>query len=356
MSAPSTDRNSRKQPRHTGSPICCLISDVHYSVTNLSNADKVMRLAIDAAASKIIPLVVAGDLVDGKAILRGECVNALLMTMYYAESKGVKVYIMPGNHCMLNEKSSEHSLNFLREHPSVILVDAVEWIDELGSFLIPYQSNIEELKSILEELPKEARLIMHQGVQTANMGHYVHDKTALSPNAFADFRVISGHYHCAQDIKCGRPRPGAVGTFTFLGSPYYQSFKEAMDPDKGFAVLMSDGFLQRVPTNIRKYVIIECDVEQLKTMPYDKINSNNEVWLKVSGPQSDLSKINKVMLGNNLFGHANFKLDKFPTDADRVTKTEHRSGEQLMDAIIQSQQDKQEEKDYLKKLWKELLV
>ena len=61
-------------------PVAILISDVHYNINTLKLADAAMQMAIDEANKLSVPLIVAGDLHDTKANLRGECVNAMLST------------------------------------------------------------------------------------------------------------------------------------------------------------------------------------------------------------------------------------------------------------------------------------
>ena len=68
-------------------PIAVLISDVHYNLQNLKVADAAMNLAIDKALDLGIDLIVAGDLHDTKANLRGECVSVMRKTFKRCVSK-----------------------------------------------------------------------------------------------------------------------------------------------------------------------------------------------------------------------------------------------------------------------------
>ena len=76
-------------------PIAVLISDVHYNLTTLPLADAAMRQAIAEANSLGVPLIVAGDLHDTKANLRGECVNAMIEAFAMLDHG---CYILRGNH------------------------------------------------------------------------------------------------------------------------------------------------------------------------------------------------------------------------------------------------------------------
>lgn len=339
-------------------PIAVLTADVHYNQNTLSVADAAMNQAIDKANELGVPFIVAGDLHDTKAILRGECIKTMIATFERAQ---VPVYVIVGNHCKINEKGNDHSLEFLRPFVTQI-VDSPVYLtrvsaheDNLDSWLIPYYSDAAELQALLDTLPKGSRLIMHQGLMGAQMGHYVVDKTSLPPEAFADFRVISGHYHKAQDIKTGRPRKGAVGLFSYIGNPYSLSFGEAHDGPKGFQILFSDGLMEQVPTNLRRHIIRECSVETLAVETLD-CQPDDLLWLKIKGPASELAKIKKKEIGQTLLGHSNFKLDLIPTDSNKIDdKADGLQDTEILDMLIGAMPDSEDHRAYLKKLWREIL-
>lgn len=339
------------------SPVAVLISDVHYSLNTFQLADFAFRQAVDKAAELGVPLVDCGDLTNDKAVLRAEYVNKIINTMIYAKSKKVDVYCIVGNHSLINEKSEEHSLSFLE--PYCTVVDRIVWIDELGSWLLPYSSDSKAREELLEYIQKPSRIIAHTGVLGADMGHYIKDTSSLPKEVFSDFRVISGHYHKRQDIKTGRPRKGAVGLFSYVGNPYTLGFGEANDPEKGFQVLHDDGILEFVPTNLRRHVVLEYTAGQLKedmsTPRTWDLPPNNLYWVKVTGNRETLSWIKKSNIGKWFFGHENFKLDLIPTDEP---KREHTSGKlddsELMDRVIDSTGESEEYRKELKGLWREV--
>lgn len=333
-------------------PKAVIISDVHYNLANLELADASMRMAVAHADILKVPLIVAGDLHDTKALLRGECVNAMIKTFSCA---GIRILVIPGNHCRINEKSRAHSLGFLDPYADRIYDEPRHYDKELNLWLVPYHSAEEDLEGTLSEIPVQSTVICHQGVHGAHMGEYVLDKSAVPINWFKDFRTISGHYHRAQDIKAGRPRKGAVGLFSYVGTPYTTSFSEANDGPKGFRVLYDNGALQTVPTNLRKHIIRECDLSNL----YEEIpdyKPGDLVWIKVSGPYTELESLNKKEIGDRLLGHSNFKLDKIYTEGVKlIAKTEKMSEDEVLDALIDETSESTEKKAHLKELWRSLL-
>jgi DNA repair exonuclease SbcCD nuclease subunit len=346
-------------------PKCVLISDIHFTPQTLDLAFSALTQAINKANELHIPLVIAGDTLDSKAIIRAECANAIINILDFGiEPKNV--YILVGNHDLVNEKSSEHALNFLKPYAQV--VQCPTWVEEIGVYLMPYTSDPSEILKYLSSAKKDSTIIMHQGVQGAWMGHYVQDRTSLTKEAFADFRVISGHYHRAQDIKCGRVKKGSVGLFTYIGNPYTLSFAEADDGPKGFAILSSDGSLERIPTNLRRHRIFKRTLEEIQTMMergpsssffqdvVGEFNEDDLIWLKITGSNSELKKLTKKELGDRLFGHNNFKLELIPLDAyetERAITLESLGSADMLDSMIGALSEPESFKQYLKSLWKE---
>jgi DNA repair exonuclease SbcCD nuclease subunit len=331
------------------SPIAILISDIHFSVNNLQLASLSLEKALVKAKALNLPLIIAGDLNDTKAIVRGEVMNALIDILSHYDN----TYITIGNHDLLNEKGEAHSLNFLRPYAKII--DKAEYIEDLGLWLLPYYSDPNRLTKVLGYIPEGSTIIMHQGVCGADMGAYVQDKASLLKDTFANYRVISGHYHRAQDIKCGRPRKGAVGLFSYIGSPYTTSFSEAGDGPKGYRILMSDGTLESVPTNLRKHIVVDREVTNALA-PIPEYNPGDLVWFKLRGPTFALNDSKKSYIGNKLFGHENFKLDKIPMDLGPSTQyTRQFTEEELLDSIIDRTGESESQKKTLKALWREIL-
>lgn len=339
-------------------PVAVIISDVHYSLGTLKEADASMRMAIAAAAELRVPLIDAGDLTNDKAILRAEVANALLSTMKMARDREVEVYLLVGNHSLINEKGQEHALNFLK--PYAYVVDKPKYVEHLATYFLPYMSDTTTLRAELKKIPEKSTIIMHQGVQGADMGHYVQDKTSLSPEEFANYRVISGHYHKAQDIKCGRPRHGAVGLFSYVGNPYTLTFGEASDGLKGFKILNENGLLDHVGTNLRKHVIITFNMNNGDITKTSDPLPGDRIWVKVTGKESDIRATKKAEYARVLeIGHTDFKLDLIPDTADdvmaEINSTKSLTDAELLDKLISEMQETEAQKVNLKAAWRDLL-
>lgn len=221
--------------------------------------------------------------------------------------------------------------------------------------MVPYYGDSEELESTLNVIPDNSTVLVHQGVQSAFLGHYTQDKTSLPPSAYGRFRTFGSHYHRRQDIKCGRPRKGAVGLFSYLGSPYSQSFGEASDGEKGFSILYDDGSLELVPTNLRKHVVVETNVFELDNYKFS-LDSSDLLWLKVKGSTAELAKLNKAEIGKRLLGHSNFKFDKIYADAPVLEQSNEKLTEmETLYSLIDATDESKLQKNTLKHLATEML-
>lgn len=319
-------------------------------------------MAIDKANILNVPLIVAGDLHDTKANLRGECVLAMIDTFNLCHKKP---YIIIGNHCRLNEKDVKHSLTFLAPYAHIVDIEASTSLDDkTKQYLIAYHHDTGQLQKHLETIPKGSIVICHQGVHGSNSGEYIQDKTAVSKECFADFRTISGHYHARQDIKCGRPRKGGVGLFSYIGNPYTLNYGEANDPEKGFQVLHDDGSLEFVPTNLRKHIVYDLDINFLTPLSslYLACNKEDLVWVKIHGSKSYMAPWDKDQCRRCIHGISDmeFKLTyhakEITTNTDPMSRLEAALCiEDTLDTMIaEATNIPVEQKLRLKALWKDL--
>lgn len=321
----------------TKKPIAIVISDIHFNLNTLDLASAALFQAIEESNKRQLPLVIAGDLHDTKAIIRAEVANKLLSLLNTCDQF---VHILVGNHDRINEKHSEHGLNYLSNLATIIAYPSAINLRGITTLFIPYQSDpsiINQYKNNNNQL-----VIMHQGVNGAFMGDYIQDKTSIEPNF--NVPVISGHYHKHQ----------TVGSVTYIGNPYTMSFGEANDGPKGFLQLYSDGSFDRIYTNLRKHIVVERTPRNI----FDKIenlNENDLLLIKLTGPLSELQTISKKVIADKVVGHMNFRLDKIPTSKDSPKTNVNLTEFQILDNIIEGLNDSVEHKTTLKQLWKDIL-
>jgi DNA repair exonuclease SbcCD nuclease subunit len=325
--------------RVAAKPVVVAIGDIHFNQNTLPVASAALRQALAKAEELNVDLLINGDLNDTKAIIRAEVANELLEILGNAK---VTVYISEGNHDKINEKGSAHCLNFLA---SVAII--ISKPTKLKNFsVMPYANDLDAFKaSLINFIPKDKPLFIHQGVRGAFMGDYIVDKTSIPAEDFEGRFVIASHYHRRQ----------TVGPVHFIGSPYTITFGEANDGPKGFAVLYDDNTLEHVPTNLRRHIILDRSVDSVFQHAVE-LKANDLLWLKVRGPQSELDKLKKKDLAEFYVGHQSFKLDKLPNESSvEIDKPETMTNEQLLDALVDESEETAEQKKYLKALWREQL-
>lgn len=334
-------------------PKAVLISDVHYSLSTLDVADAAFKVASEHAKDLRVPLIDCGDLTNDKAVIRAEVMNRIKARVKTASTPNLPllwlphtIYFLVGNHSLINEKAKEHALGFITDG---IVVSETSKINDF--VFVPYADQFPK------DLDPSKIIITHKGLKGANMGHYVKDLSSQDPSAFAGLRVISGHYHQAQDI----PLPNG-GMWSYIGSPYTLTFAEAFDPPKGYAVLYEDGTLERIPLNLRKHVVITYNVEtnqyvEEKTSS-KQVNANDIVKVVLEGPQSLLTNVNKQKLVTLLnLPNTSFKLELQPykVEEELTAKQEQLLDHEILDGIIDSLPETNEQRARLKQEWRELV-
>lgn len=324
------------------------MSDVHYSRQTLEIADKATRLAIGAANSLGVRLMVPGDLHDTKGALWSPCVDRMIETLSMCSQLPL---ILIGNHDKINEKSDEHALKFLLG--KAILINSISYDAHKDIVFVPYHHDVSALRMKLNKtFNKDKRIvIMHQGVQSSNAGHYYQDPSALTKNDLSGLRVISGHYHARQsfDLPNG-------GHFDFVGNPYSLNFGEAGDPPKGYQILYDDGSLKFVTTNLRRHYIMEVQYTDLtNTTIVSPGNYDDILWVKVTGTKEQLSTLSKKKVAHDLIIQQDFKLDLISLDTKAKIETKNVSKSDMLDGLIDSLTNTSiERKTRLKALWKGL--
>ncbi len=338
-------------------PLLVITGDCHFTLHSLEIASKVLIQAFELAKGNQIPLLINGDLVDGKSILRGEVVNRLIQIFKTYQGE-VLTYVSTGNHDLLSEKDDTCSaLEFLSYYCSMLIRWPVK-IPYTNIGVIPYRNTNERFLESVSEFSKDTLLCVHQGLQGANMSHYVKDDSSAPKDLLDGRRIIASHYHMYQDI----PLPNG-GLWTYVGSPYSTSFSEAFDPPKCIGLLFDDGTLKSIPTNLRKHVIIETNTDDIDFMIQESYqagflpNPEDLVWVKLSGKPSELAEVSKKDIGEKLLGHSNYRLELLPTEQEARVQEHFKnlSGMDILDRVIEDLNETIEQKMKLKQLWREVI-
>ena len=327
----------------TNNPIAVVMADLHFNINNIDVASTALSVAIDKANDLGVTLIIAGDLHDTKAIIRAEVSNRLLELFSKANDKPI---ILIGNHDLINEKSSDHALNFLSVGCTVI--SGVCHTN--GISFIPYQSDPKKFINTVNTLDTRNIVICHQGFKGASMGDYVKDESSVDPMLLKSYKFISGHYHKHQ----------ILGNVTYVGSPYTVSYGEANDGPKGFLILFEDGTFDQEVISVRKHLIIEYKPEEgpIK-IKKGQIRKDDLIWVKVFGPMSVIQKVKREDLIKDVFHGINIKLSYHSSPHNCKHIVNHQEDKlthgELLDKIIDNSEETEERKTDLKATWRKLI-
>lgn len=319
-----------------------LISDIHYNMKNLELSDISLQETVKAANECNAPLIICGDLHDTKANLRAECIERIINTL---QGCATKPYILVGNHDLVNERGTNNALSFLE--PLAHLIAEPCYNEKLNTWLFPYYSDVSKLLSFINKYcTTDKLLIMHQGMKSASMGDYIQDHSAMEYNDIKQFTCFSGHYHKHQSI----------GGFTYVGNPFTMSFGEAEDGAKGYLKLYADNSFSQIKLKLRKHIVIQADADEyiFNAKTPHVINSNDLVWVKLTGSAEKLNLIKKDELGLNWNLPEGFKLDKTAKIVDNIEMDipkDLKDGE-LLDMLIDAYDTTSETKNIIKNWWK----
>jgi hypothetical protein len=115
--------------------------------------------------------------------------------------------------------------------------------------------------------------------------------------------------------------------------------------------------IRHVSTNLRKHVVVDLTCTEdgiVWTRAILDIPESDLVRVKITGTRDELSKVDKQTLGASFGFPKGYKLDKiYKTDTQPAAGKVQTEYEQ-MDVIVDSTSESEEQKKYLKKLWRDI--
>lgn len=250
-----------------------IVGDPH--LTN-KNQDKV-RATLELAEAQGYPIVLMGDLLDTKEVIRGKSLNFWFDWI----SKSQTFYtIIVGNHDWFNLECEDHSLRVLSTLDNVLMVDSPK--SQYDCWFIPYIHDQDQLKKVLKDIPKDATLFAHLEVKSFDFGNGYICEEGITTKALAKFKhVVSGHFHKFQQNK----------NLTYIGTPFSHSFGES-NQDKFIGVINLDtNEIKYIPTNLPQHRTVEIE---LPTEDYGiKGKRHDYMRIILKGSQEEIDKFPK---------------------------------------------------------------
>lgn len=196
------------------------------------------ELALDAAKHGGIT-VLAGDILDQPYQMHMPTWEKLRKLL--RDWPG-KVYVIPGNHDMNDQRAGYHVLGGLNYQHKVRVVDSpiATDIGRMVPYVHPDRSFPEAVEMALPTMQHKVNVLWaHQGVRGAYMNRMIRDRDGITGNDIpTDHLAVLGHYHMPQNL----------GPIIYCGSPYQTTFAEE-GQEKGW-LLWEDITVDRVPVRV----------------------------------------------------------------------------------------------------------
>jgi DNA repair exonuclease SbcCD nuclease subunit len=196
------------------------------------------------------PVILAGDILDNKEIIRGKCLNLLYHQLCTAT---IPYYILIGNHDYFNADCIDHSLRVLEKLDNVHIIEVPTEFHTLDCAMIPYCSTEEFYKEIEQYRGKVSTLIIHQGIDGFDFGNGYIEHNGVSIDALKGFDlVISGHFHKQQEQD----------NLIYIGSPFSHNYGES-NQDKFIGIWTPQAkSIELIRTEFPRHMTYELDANE----------------------------------------------------------------------------------------------
>ena len=195
-------------------------SDLHLRPDRIDDC-KIALSKIGLMASKIqdktkkqVTIVNGGDTFNVRGLINTHCFDILFKEYTKWKDKGLKQWIVVGNHDQEDKAGKLHPMNVFQTYDGWEVISKPRVVDDFAIF--PYIYDKSELKKALGKY-KAKDAIVHWGIEGAHRNDWNVDKDGVPSTWLSHFRnVFSGHYHYRNKFK----------NIQYIGSPFQQSFAE----------------------------------------------------------------------------------------------------------------------------------
>jgi DNA repair exonuclease SbcCD nuclease subunit len=183
-------------------------SDLHLTERSAEWVFNALRELRADAEERGGPTILAGDILDQPETVHMPTYNRLRNELRHFPGT---VYVIAGNH---DQYQGSHNALVALESEHVIVI-SLPTITPHG-LMVPYLPPDQFWKAIPAAPLATNIWWTHQGWKGAYLNNMAKDRDGLSPSKVTADLVITGHYHCPQNI----------GPIIYCGSPYQVSFAE----------------------------------------------------------------------------------------------------------------------------------
>lgn len=241
-----------------------LITDTHFNGENIMQVNDIFKQCFKLARlSKTKTVFHLGDWFTNRTGQTLQTLIAVLNVLNQAQSLGITIHTIPGNHDKTDLEEERSYLEVFRTHPSLRLYSehgAVEIGSDLNLMMLPYfpedGSYKERLSTAIKMHLKNKKknvLLTHTTLNGALNNDGTKQENSITKNLFSEFHwVLSGHYH---------NRNSPWNRAQYIGSPRAANFGE--DNEKGFTTINSEGGIKFVKSNFQQFHQFHFDLNNI---------------------------------------------------------------------------------------------
>ena len=306
-------------------PFALLMNDLHIDKDCCPDFRLNWNEALSVCRERgIDEIIIGGDLWTSRASQTLQVLLTVRECLAQSEKLGITVTIASGNHCKVDQKSTDSYNTIFSDMKGVEVVKqfAAYYLGNLMFVVCSYFSEDGEFQRVFKEFEdkclkdieiekKDIILYLHEGIHGA-LGD-MDLPNELPQEMFKDYRkVLVGHYHNRIRIK--------NTNIEYIGSSRQLSFGE--DEEKGYTVLYEDGTTEFIKNKVNtRYETITLSYKQLQDGDYQlKKDSRYRYRLRLMCTGAEMQTIDRKALLDSGFHKIVFATER--TVASEIKETD----------------------------------
>lgn len=280
-------------------PIAIWMTDPHLSISTIDLNISIYRQVFDIAKGEGIGIIyLGGDIFESRNAQPEKVLNVFADILKEAESRGLVIRAIPGNHDKTNYVDEPSFLDVYEPYGAFDLTRDVSYYDHghVRVHLVPYfdeqltyQKYLDKAVSNIDRVKRNI-LLTHIGIDGVLNNSKDSIETDLNSKVFKKFDyVYIGHFHDKQHV---------APNIYYTGSCYQANFGE--NSDKGCALIKPDGKMQYLnlnfPLYITKKIEGELTLQDVHLINEEKKDSNCNIKVQLVGDKKKISQESIAML------------------------------------------------------------
>lgn len=273
-------------------------NDIHIKGDNIPTIKELfIQMCNLADETNCNNLLILGDVFETRPAQKQSVLVAFEEILDYVNSRGKKMFVIPGNHDKADYSSNDSYLTPYKNHPALFLISQPTYLEpegcDFGSYFLPYYEDKilnNKFNELIKTHPVKNKSILfgHWAVNGSINNNKTTVESENKPALFKKFhKVFLGHYHNRHQI----------GSNIFhLPSIIQSNFGE--DNQKGFTLIYNNGEHEFVKSSFKEFVTIKVDVENLTTKEIKEFakQTDSNTRIEITGDKAKLESIDTTLL------------------------------------------------------------